>query len=67
MNHHPLGRVEKSEHGPLQARAQRLFDATDPVTAESLLFAAIGPSDIGFRVGQSDPRSVQVASVTQKA
>ncbi len=41
MTNH-LGAVEKSEHGPTEARAQRLFDGTDCFTAECLLKAAFG-------------------------
>ncbi len=43
MTNH-LGAVEKSEHGPTEARAQRLFDGTDCFTAECLLKAAVGGS-----------------------
>jgi hypothetical protein len=32
-----VGVVGKSEHGPIQARAQRFFDDADPLTAECLL------------------------------
>jgi hypothetical protein len=41
MNTPHLGAVEKSEHGPLKARAQRLFDGIEPPTAECLLYAAV--------------------------
>ena len=36
-----FGVVEKSEHGPTKARAQRLFDDAELLTAECLLNAAI--------------------------
>jgi hypothetical protein len=35
-----FGVVEKSEHGPTKARAQRLFDDTELLTAECLLIVA---------------------------
>lgn len=36
-----FGIVDKSEHGPTKARAQRLFDDADLLTAECLLNAAM--------------------------
>ena len=36
-----FGIVDKSEHGPTKARAQRLFDDADLLTAECLLIVAV--------------------------
>lgn len=34
---HFYGAVEKSEHGPMKARAQRLFDGAEPPITQCLL------------------------------
>lgn len=39
-----LGVVGKSEHGPMKARAQRLFDDAEPLTAECLLVTVLAGS-----------------------
>jgi len=41
-----FGIVDKSEHGPTKARAQRLFDDADLLTAECLLIGNLNNSSL---------------------